>query len=301
MGRSRDLESVPVIRRLAAGVLAIAGATAVAIVLAGCGGKKAVLPPAVPANPKPEQTGSTQCPPVKAARWVYPANVKMSSDTYEAFTVGFSCATASSYIKQIVGRTLPANAAYEEQPLAGVPGFLCTAYPDKNDHAYGGSCRRGGVEFGWNLNVLFQSNDLEGDDDIVNNTDATAILRPLGQGKYELEIQNTSRIGYINSFQWTPPPKMKILAVTSSSRGRCTVNPAGGIACATSLPPPKCLCRPSGGSITIDFTTPPTVVLKIQGHTVNPGILGARLQIVAMTPIHYLVAATLEQERQGHL
>jgi hypothetical protein len=297
MAGTRDLESSPVIRRLAVGV----GFAAVAIVLAGCGGKKAVLPPAVPANPKPSQTGSTQCPPVKAARWVYPANVRMSSDTYEAFTVGFSCATASSYIKQIVGRTLPPNAAYEEQPLSGVPGFLCTAYPDKNGHAYGGSCRRGGVEFGWNLNVLFQSNDLEGDNDIVNNTDATAILRPLGQGKYELEVQNTSRIGYINSFQWTPPPTMKILAVTSSSRGRCAVDSAGSIACAASLPPPKCLCRPSGGSITIDFNTPPAVVLKIQGHSVNPGILGARLRIVAMTPIHYLIAATLEQERQGHL
>lgn len=289
------------IRRLSAAVLVVAGAAAVAAVLAGCGGKKVVLPPAVPANPKPEQTGSTQCPPVKASRWVYPANVKMSSDTYEAFTVGFSCATASSYIKQIVGRTLPVDAQYEEQPLRGVPGFLCTAYPDKNGHAYGGSCRRGEAEFGWNLNVLFQSTELDGQQDIVDNSDATAVLRPLGQGKYELEIQNTSRIGYIDSFHWTPPPQMKILAITRASRGKCAVDATGEIACAATLPPPKCLCRPSGGSITIDFTTPPAVVLKIQGHSVNPGILGARLQIVAMTPIHYLIAATLEQERQSHL
>jgi hypothetical protein len=295
-----EIES-PVIRGVAGGVFVLAGVAAASVLLAGCGGKKAVLPPAVPANPKPAQTGSTQCPPVKASKWVYPANLRMSSDTYEAFTVGFSCAKAASYIKQIVGRKLPPDAEYEEQPMAGVPGFLCTAYPDKNGHAYGGSCRRGAVEFGWNLNVLFQSATLEGDQNIVDNSDATAVLRPLGGGKYELEIQNTSRIGYINSFQWTPPPKMKILAVTSSSRGKCTVNSAGNIACASTLPPPKCLCRPSGGSVTIDFTTPPTVVLKIQGHTVNPGILGARLRIVAMTPIHYLVAATLEQERQGHL
>jgi hypothetical protein len=271
------------------------------VAVAGCGGKKAVLPPPVPANPKPTNIGYTQCPPVKAATWVYPANVTMSSDTYEAFTVGFSCATASSYIKQVVGRTLPANAAYEEQPLDGVPGFLCTAYPDKNGHAYGGSCRKGSAEFGWNLNVLFQTNDLEGDNDIVNNTDATAVLRLLGPGRYELEIQNTSRIGSINSFRWTPPPKLKVLAVTSTSRGRCTVDTAGSIICTSTLPPPKCLCRPSGGSVKIDFTAPPTVVLHIQGHAVNPGVLGARLQIVAMTPIPYLIAATLEQERQGHL
>jgi hypothetical protein len=287
-----------VIRRLAVGLSAFA---VLAALLAGCGGKKAALPPAVPANPKPAETGSTQCPPVKGATWVYPADVKMSSDTYEAFTVGFSCATASSYIKQIVGRTLPASAAYEEQPLAGIPGFLCTAYPDKNGHAYGGSCRRGATEFGWNLNVLFQSTDLEGDDDLADNSDATAVLRPLGPGAYELEIQNTSRIGYIDSFRWTPPRQLKILAITKSSRGTCKVDATGDIACAATLQPPKCLCRPSGGTITIDFTTPRAVVLKIQGHTVNPGILGARLQIVAMTPIHYLVAATLEQERQGHL
>ncbi len=285
------------IRSLVIGVLAIVGVCA----LAACGGKKTVLPPAVPANPKPTQFGSTQCPPVKGATWVYPANVKMSSNTYEAFTVGFSCATAASYIRQIVGRTLPPNAEYMEQPLAGVPGFLCTAYPDKHGHAYGGSCRRGSSEFGWNLNVLFQSTDLEGDDDIVNSTDANAVLRPLGHGHYQLEIQNTSRIGYINTFRWSPPPRMNILAVTSSTRGKCTVDSSGAIACAATLPPPKCLCRPSGGTVTIDFTTPPTVVLKIQGHSVNPGILGAHLQIVAMTPIHYLVASTLEQERQGHL
>jgi hypothetical protein len=290
-----------VTRRIVVGVLALAGLAVAVIVLAGCGSKKTVLPPAVPANPKPTDAGQIQCPPVKAAKWVYPANVRMSSDTYEAFAVGFSCDTAASYIKRIVGRTLPPNAAYEEQPLAGVPGFLCTAYPDKNGHAYGGSCRRGSTEFGWNLNVLFQSTDLEGDDDISDNSDATAVLRPLGHGKYELEIQNTSRIGYINSFRWAPPPKMKILAVTSSTRGTCKVDSAGAIACAATLPPPKCLCRPSGGSVTIDFTTPPTVVLKIQGHSVNPGILGAHLRIDAMTPIHYLVAATLEQERQGHL
>ncbi|HWB23274.1 MAG TPA: hypothetical protein VG652_10340 [Gaiellaceae bacterium] len=289
------------IRRPGSGILAIAGLIAVAGTLAGCGGKKTVLPPAVPANPKPTNVGSTQCPPVKGATWVYPANVKMSSDTYEAFTVGFSCATAASYIKQIVGRTLPANAAYEEQPLPGIPGFLCTAYPDKNGHAYGGSCRKGATEFGWNLNVLFQSTDLEGDNDITSNGDATVVLRLLGPGRYELEVQNTSRIGYIKSFHWTPPRKLKILAVTSSSRGKCGVDPAGEISCALSLPPPKCLCRPSGGSVTIDFTTPPAVVLHIQGHAVNPGVLGARLQIVAMTPIHYLVPATLEQERQGHL
>jgi hypothetical protein len=290
-----------VIRRLAVLLSAVVGGAVLAVLLAGCGGTKAALPPAVPANPKPTEIGSTQCPPVKGATWVYPANVKMSSDTYEAFTVGFSCTTASSYIKQIVGRTLPANAAYEEQPLAGIPGFLCTAYPDKNGHAYGGSCRKGTTEFGWNLNVLFQSTDLEGDDDIVDNSDATAVLRPLGQGRYELEIQNTSRIGYIDSFRWTPPRQLKILAVTKSSRGNCRVDASGDIACAANLQPPKCLCRPSGGTITIDFTAPPTVVLKIQGHTVDPGILGARLQIVAMTPIHYLVAATLEQEREGHL
>ena len=77
--RIRDLESAPVTRTLVVGVAALAGVVAIAIVLAGCGSKKIVLPPPVPSNPKPSETGSTQCPPVKGATWVYPANVRMST------------------------------------------------------------------------------------------------------------------------------------------------------------------------------------------------------------------------------
>ncbi len=287
--------------RVASGGAAVIAVLAGAILLAGCGGKKAVLPPAVPANPKPTQGGSTQCPPVKGTTWVYPADVEMSSDTYEAFTVGFSCATATSYIKQIVGKKLPPDAAYQEQPLPGIPGFECTAYPDKNGHAYGGSCRRGASEFGWNLNVLYQATTLEGEQNIADNSAATSVIRAAGKGKYELEVQNTSRMGFIDSFRWVPPPGMKVLAVTGSSRGTCVVDSSGAISCAAKLQPPKCLCRPSGGAITVDFTTPPAVVLRIKGYAESSGVLGARLRIVAMTPIHYLIAATLEQERQGHL
>ena len=288
-------------RRFLLGGAAVISVLAGITVLTGCGSKKAALPPAVPANPKPTQTGSTQCPPVKGTTWVYPADIQMSSDTYEAFTVGFSCATATSYIKQIVGKKVPADAAYEEQSLPGIPGFECTAYPDKNGHAYGGSCRRGSSEFGWNLNVLYQGTDLEGDKDLADNSAASSVIRPVGKGKYQLEVQNTSRMGFIDSFRWVPPPGMKILAVTRSSRGRCEVDSSGAIACTAKLQPPKCLCRPSGGTLTVDFTTPPAVVLRIKGYAESSGVLGARLRIVAMTPIHYLVAATLEQERQGHL
>ncbi len=228
--------------------------------------------------------------------------MKLSADTYEAFTVGFSCVTATSYIKRIVSTKAPPNAAYREQPLAGIPGFQCTAYPDKTGRAYGGSCRHGTAEFGWNLNVLYQTPALQaGADDVADNTDATSVLRLLGPGKYELEIQNTSRIGYIDSFRWVPPPKLTITAITSSSRGKCQVDASGSIACVAKLRPPKCLCRASGGTVTVDFTTPPSVVLKIQGYAVSSSTLGARFQVVAMTAVPYLIASTLEEERQGHL
>jgi hypothetical protein len=286
--------------------IVLAGAAAVvvggAVWLTTGGGHKTALPPAVPANPAPVSVGSRQCPAIKGPRWVYPANVKLSSNTYEVFTVGFDCATATSYIKRIVGTKAPADATYREQPLAGIQGFACTAYPDKNGHAYGGSCRHGATEFGWNLNVLYQTPALEGgDDDVADNTNASSVLRPLGHGRYELEIQNTSRIGFINSFRWVPPPKLTITAITSSSRGTCKVDSSGSIACVATLPPPKCLCRPSGGTVTVDFTTPPAEVLKIQGYTINSGTLGARFEVVAMTAVPYLIASTLEQERQGHL
>jgi hypothetical protein len=36
---------------------------------------------------------------------------------------------------------------------------------------------------------------------------------------YQLEVQNTSGIGYINAFSWDPPVNLTITAVTSSEGG----------------------------------------------------------------------------------
>ena len=50
--------------------------------------------------------------------------------------------------------------------------------------------------------------------------DATTIMRPLNPmaGKYQVEVENTSDIGYINTFNWVPPSQLTITAITSSQR-----------------------------------------------------------------------------------
>src|ERR1700730_4912220 len=53
--------------------------------------------------------------------------------------------------------------------------------------------------------------------------DAVAIVRWLSPGLYQLDVQNTSGIGYIDTFRWTPPLGMTITAVTSSEGGKCTL------------------------------------------------------------------------------
>ena len=51
-----------------------------------------------------------------------------------------------------------------------------------------------------------------------NQTDAVTVFRFLDPsiGKYQIEIENTSGIGFINTFTWNPPPGMTITAVTST-------------------------------------------------------------------------------------
>ena len=46
--------------------------------------------------------------------------------------------------------------------------------------------------------------------------DSVETIRFLGDGKYQLEVQNTSDIGYLNTFEWHPPPGMTVTAVTSA-------------------------------------------------------------------------------------
>ena len=60
-----------------------------------------------------------------------------------------------------------------------------------------------------------------------NDSDSITIVRFLdpSAGKYQVEVQNTSGIGYINSFNWVPPAGMTISAITSTEGGHCTLAP----------------------------------------------------------------------------
>src|ERR1700722_14852960 len=59
----------------------------------------------------------------------------------------------------------------------------------------------------------------------VGATDAVTIIRFLDpvRGLYQIEVQNTSGIGYINTFNWVPPPDMTTTAVTSTEGGHCSL------------------------------------------------------------------------------
>jgi hypothetical protein len=135
------------------------------------------------------------------------------------------------------------------------------------------------------------------------DADAVTIVRFVdpAAGGYQLEVQNTSGIGYINRFTWTPPKTMTITRITSSHGGRCTLvpNPDAStdtemIACngaGTGIRPPTCLCS-AGGTLLVNFnatTTPPTY----NGHYwTHYGIVGSYTTITSMTPVLYATPST---------
>src|SRR5579862_5368338 len=82
--------------------------------------------------------------------------------------------------------------------------------------------------------------------------DAVAIVSWLSPGVYQLDVQNTSGIGFINTFSWSPPVGLTITAVTSSEGGKCSLL-AGDIVCNGKIAPPTCTCQ-AGGDLTVTFT-----------------------------------------------
>src|SRR5262249_1621433 len=98
-----------------------------------------------------------------------------------------------------------------------------------------------------------------------NDSDALTVFRFLDPSadKYQIEVDNTSGVGYINSFNWVPPPGLTITAITSTEGGHCTLvpNPVPGggspmISCIggkNGIAPPKCTCL-SGGPMRVNFT-----------------------------------------------
>jgi hypothetical protein len=83
-------------------------------------------------------------------------------------------------------------------------------------------------------------------------TDTTWVLRNLDPpGHYELEVINTTAIGYINRFRWTPGPGTTITVISNVVGGHCNID-RGSLECSGKIAPPVCTCLP-GGTLTVDF------------------------------------------------
>jgi hypothetical protein len=124
----------------------------------------------------------------------------------------------------------------------------------------------------------------------IGATDAVTIIRFLDpvRGLYQIEVQNTSGIGYINTFNWVPPPDMTITAVTSTEGGHCSLVNAA-ISCTgggKGVAPPTCTCL-AGGSMTINFTATGNQPVFANGYWTYYGVIGGYTQITSMTPVPY--------------
>jgi hypothetical protein len=165
-------------------------------------------------------------------------------------------------------------------------------------YANGRGCKitGGNKAFGWNWNVANRRVVFAHDDKgvlhliHVSGSDTNLIFRYLN-GSYQLEILNTSGIGYLNGFTWTPSPGWTVTGIKSATGASCSMTPAGKISCAGSIHPPSCLCTGDGGSVSIQFTAAPTK--KNHGYLFGGG--PAQFKITKMTPVPYLIPGTPEE------
>jgi hypothetical protein len=123
-----------------------------------------------------------------------------------------------------------------------------------------------------------------------SQSDSMTIVRFIDPTRnlYQIEVQNTSGIGYINSFNWSPPQGMTIIAVTSSEGGKCSLS-NGDIECTAGgkgIAPPTCTCS-IGGKMTVNFTATAKQPTFQDGYWVSYGVVGAYTQIQSMTPVPY--------------
>jgi hypothetical protein len=115
--------------------------------------------------------------------------------------------------------------------------------------------------------------------------DAVSVFRWIGPGQYQLDVQNTSGIGYIDTFNWVPPVNLTVTAVTSTVGGHCSLV-GGDIQCSGKIPPPTCTCQ-AGGDLVVNFTGTGLEPTFANGYWTYYGIVGAYLQIETMTPVPY--------------
>lgn len=121
--------------------------------------------------------------------------------------------------------------------------------------------------------------------------DAVVVVRWLAPNAYQLDVQNTSGIGFINQFVWTPPIGLTVTAVTSSEGGKCALVNAD-IQCNGNVAPPTCTCL-AGGDLTVNFTATGLQPTFANGYYTYYGMVGAFLQITEMTPVPYHIPSSL--------
>src|SRR5580765_2385968 len=121
--------------------------------------------------------------------------------------------------------------------------------------------------------------------------DAVTVVRWIAPGVYQLDVQNTSGIGYINQFTWVPPGSLTITAVTSTEGGHCALS-GGSIVCNGKIAPPTCTCL-AGGDLVVTFHATGLDPTFNGQYWTYYGIVGAYLQIQQMTPVPYHIPSFL--------
>ena len=117
------------------------------------------------------------------------------------------------------------------------------------------------------------------------SADAVTIVRFVSPGHYQLEVQNTSGVGAINTFNWVAPVNLTVTSVTSVEGGKCSLV-SGDIQCSGDLAAPTCTCS-AGGSLIVNFTASGLAPTFANGYWTYYGIVGSYLQIETMTPVPY--------------
>ena len=249
------------------------------------------------------------------------ANIR--SDLYEVFAINYSCKQASTWIHKLARLRIPIRRSGNVTVLKGPPGYYCSAWPDANGQAYAGGCQSkggggcvstnngagtkypngrgckltgGNKAFGWNWNVANRrvvfAHDSNGVLHLihVSGSDTNVIFRYLN-GSYELDVTNTSGIGYLDGFTWTPSPGWTVKQIKNATGAACSLTHAGKISCAGTVQPPSCLCTGDGGTVSIQFTAAPTK--KNAGYLF--GGSAAQFKVTKMTPVPYLIPGTPQE------
>ena len=264
-------------------------------------------------------------PPVKGLPNIV-ANIK--SNLYEVFAINYDCKQADAWIKKLSKLTIPIRRNGNVTVIKGPKGYYCSAWPDANGLAYAGGCQSNGgggcafknnygqiyakgqgckitggdKAFGWNWNVANRrvvfAHDANGVLRLmhVSGADTNLVFRYLNGG-YQLEVMNTSGIGYLDGFTWAPSPGWTVTKIKSASGASCSVTPSGKIPCAGTVHPPSCLCTGDGGVVTVTFSATPSS--KTKGYLF--GGSPWQFKVTKMTPVPYLIPGTPDeaQKRTG--